>query len=266
MIKKILTSPLVVFAILGTGFFFVYKQIKVSKEEITISQQEIAILIQQNQELSPSPLTDSEKENIIQGYIDDEVLIREARKSGIDQTDSRVRKRMLQVMRSTLTENIPDPTFTQLQNFFEESIDRYTSDSSRSFVHVFFEFTNENIPDLDEKTIAILNSTSDLGSLGDFFMSGHRFPEYSFKQTASIFGRNFSEEIFREEVDKWFGPVDSQFGKHYVYVFAIHDPSVPQFEDVEQYLKQDYIFDKMRESQQKKIDEMKTNYNIIIEE
>lgn len=265
MVRKIIFSPVVVFSFLGMILYFVYTQFNVASEDIIISEQTIESLIQQNQELSQQPLSEQEKQELIQSFIDDEVLIREARKSGIDQTDSRMRKRMLLVMRSTLTEQVPDPTYSQLQVFYEESIDRYKSDSARSFIHVFFEFTNDNIPELNEETVSILNSTNDPGELGDFFMSGNRFPEYSFKQTASVFGRPFSEQVFQSDINQWIGPVESMFGKHFIYVFDIHEPRVPPFEEVERFLKQDYIFQKTRENQQEKIEEIKKNYNIVIE-
>ena len=257
----------VYFFLLGSIVFLIYNQFQADqKDKIIVSRQVIDALVQRNQELNPNPLTDGEVEQLIQGYVDDEVLIREARKAGIDQSDGRVRQRMLQVMRTTISENVADPTYAELQAFFEETIDRYTSDSARSFVQVYFDFTNEDIPPLDPEMIERLNSTNDLTSIGDYFATGNRFPEYSFRQTAAIFGRSFTERLFEAEINQWYGPIDSNYGKHFIYVFGIHKPKVAKFEEVESYLLEDYLFQKTRDKQQEKIEQMKTNYEIVIED
>ena len=66
-------------------------------------------------------------------------------------------------------------------------------------------------------------------------------------------------------VKTWRGPVESFQGIHYVRVTAEHEPELPPFEQMEQYLRQDYILRKMRESQQRKIEELRKSYEVIVE-
>ena len=48
-------------------------------------------------------------------------------------------------------------------------------------------------------------------------------------------------------------------------VTAEHEPELPPFEQMEQYLRQDYFLQKTRESQVAKIDELQKNYEVIVE-
>jgi hypothetical protein len=59
--------------------------------------------------------------------------------------------------------------------------------------------------------------------------------------------------------------VESFRGIHYVRVTGTHDPELPAFEQMEPYLRTDYLLTKGRESQTRKIEALMENYEIIIE-
>jgi hypothetical protein len=50
-----------------------------------------------------------------------------------------------------------------------------------------------------------------------------------------------------------------------VRVTGHHDPELPPFEKMESYLRTDYLLQKSRDSQQRKIEELRKNYEIILE-
>lgn len=66
-------------------------------------------------------------------------------------------------------------------------------------------------------------------------------------------------------LNKWIGPVESFRGMHYVRVTAEHEPEVPPFEQMESYLRTDYMLQKGRESQTRKIEELEKNYHIVVD-
>ena len=51
----------------------------------------------------------------------------------------------------------------------------------------------------------------------------------------------------------------------YVRVTGTHEPELPPFEDMESYLRTDYLMLKSRESQQQKIDDLRKNYAVVVE-
>ena len=66
-------------------------------------------------------------------------------------------------------------------------------------------------------------------------------------------------------LNQWHGPVESFQGIHYVRVTAEHDPELPPFEQMESYLRTDYFLQKGRQSQARKIEELRKNYEVVVE-
>jgi len=265
-IIAILKSPILHFLILGIIVFILYDRLKPEdRETINITSQTIDALIQQQEEIRQYPLTEKEKQTLIEGHIKDEILLREAFRRGMDKNDYRVRKRLLNMMRSSLTEVVPEPSVAQLKAYYKEISERYQTDPSRSFENVFFSFTNGNQPVNPEEFITQLEGSPDPSALGEYSQLGNKFTKSSFRQTALNFGKPFAERLLELPLNEWSGPVESIRGTHYIMVTENHDPELPPFEEMGNYLRQDYLFQKTREIQEQKITEMREGYEIIVE-
>ena len=59
--------------------------------------------------------------------------------------------------------------------------------------------------------------------------------------------------------------MESFKGLHYVRVAAEHEPELPPFEQMESFLRTDYMVQKSRDSQVAKIDELRKNYVVTVE-
>jgi len=265
-IKLVVKSPILHFIIMGVVAYLLYILFKPAPTEtIYITMQTIDALIQQQESIMQNPISEEEKEILIAGHIEDEILLREAYKRGLNQNDYRVRKRLLNMMRTSLGEVIPEPSVAQLNVFYEENKERYQTSPSLSFEHIYFSFVNVAQPEDPDKFIQKLNNTSDVSTLGEYFQMGNRFLKSSFSLVASSFGKPFADHVFKLPLNNWSGPVESIHGTHYVIITENHKPEVPPFENIESYLRDDYFLQKSREVQQRKIDELRKNYNIIVE-
>ena len=265
--SKYFRSPILLFLFLGIVAWLVYMLLRPAPNEtIIVSSQTIDALVRQQEELSQYPLDQDEIDLLIESYIEDEILINEAFKRGLVKNDYRIRKRITSMMRSSLTDNYPEPSQIQLMQFYEANSDKYLSDTSISFWSVFYSFSSEEIPDDTVGFIMQLKNSKDPLSYGEYSTFGSKFTRYTFRQGAMLLGRPFMEKIFDAELNSWYGPVSSKQGIHYILPKEMHLPELPPFEQMEEYLRQDYLLQKMRESQQLKIDEMRKDYKIIIEE
>ena len=94
---------------------------------------------------------------------------------------------------------------------------------------------------------------------------GNQFIKASFQTTAITFGKPFAQTVFELPLNQWRGPIESFRRTHYVRVTVSHEPELPPFEKMESYLRTDYVMQKSRESQMGKIDELRENYDIVIE-
>ena len=267
IVTSVLKSPILHFILLGTIAFVAYTQIKPpDHEKILITTQTIDALIQQQESITQNPINPQERQTLIEGHIEDEILLREAYKRGFDKNDYRVRKRILNIMRTSLSEVIPEPSVAQLRAFYEDNKERYLTSPSRSFEQVYFSFASAKLPKKPEQFIKQLQEAKDIAGLGDFsLITSNRYSKSSFQNTAITFGKPFAQVVFDMPLNEWRGPVESFQGIHYVRVTAEHDPELPPFKQMESYLRQDYILRKTRESQAAKIDELRKNYEIIIE-
>ena len=261
-----LKSPILHFILLGVITFVAYTHLKPSDlETIRITSQTIDALTQQRESLIQNPITAEARQELIDGHIEDEILLREAYKRGFDKNDYRVRKRILSLMRSTLSDVIPEPSVSLLRAFYEENEERYLTSPSRSFEHVFFSFASARLPEKPEQFIQLLQESTGPADLGDFSQTGNKFSNASFQTTAATFGKPFARIVFNMPVGQWRGPIESFRGIHYVQVTAEHEPVLPPFDQMESYLRQDYFLRKTRESQVAKIDELRKNYEVIVE-
>lgn len=267
MAMSLLKSPILHFILLGTIAFVAYTQFKPpGRETINITSQTIDALIQQRESISQKAVSPEARQSIIEDHIEDEVLLREAYKRGFDKNDFRVRKRILNIMRTSLTEVVPEPTVTQLRAFYEANKERYLTSPSRSLEQVYFSFASAKLPEKPEQFIAQLQEVKDLSGLGDFSLRlSNRYSKSSFQATAVTFGKPFAQVVFDLPLNEWRGPVESFQGIHYVRVTAEHEPELPSFEQMESYLRQDYFLRKTRDGQAAKIGELRKNYEIIIE-
>ena len=265
-IDAILQSPVLHFLVLGLVAYIIYSNFKPgTRETITITSQTIDALIQQRESISQIAVDEEEKQSIINGFIEDEILIREANKSGQVESDGRLRRRILQIMRSSLTEVVTEPSVSQLQAFYNENEAKYETAISRSFVHVYYSFASEKLPPDPESYLETLEQLSEVNGIGDFFQMGNTLSKYSYRQIAQIFGKPFAEMIFSEKLNIWFGPIESFQGIHYIKVTTEHPSELPSFESMESYLRSDYLFQKMRESQENKINELRKGYKVKFE-
>jgi len=265
-IKLVVKSPILHFIIMGVVAYLLYILFKPqTTETIYVTTQTIDALIQQQESITQNPMTEEEKQILIAGHIEDEILLREAYKRGLNENDYRVRKRLLNMIRSSLVEVIPEPSVAQLRTFYEENKERYQSSASLSFEHIYFSFVNAAQPEEQEEYIQQLNTSTDVSKFGEYFQMGNRFLKSSFSMVASRFGKPFAEYVFELPLNRWSGPVESTHGTHYVIVTENHEPKLSPFENIESFLRDDYFLQKSREVQQRKIDELRRNYEIIVE-
>ena len=260
-------SPVLHFVLLGIVVFFLYVHLKPpDRDTILITAQTIDALVQQRESITQNPATDEDRKMLLEAHIEDEVLLREAYKRGFDKNDYRVRKRNLNIMRSALSEVIPEPSVAELRAFYEENKERYRTSPSLSFEHVDFSFASAEKTENPERFLEKLEGMSDIsGMIKISTPSLKKFSKASFQAIAMSFGKPFAQILFELPMNQWSGPIESFRGIHYVRVTETHDPELPPFEDMESYLQTDYLMKRSRESQQRRIDELRKNYEIILE-
>jgi PPIC-type PPIASE domain len=254
-------EPLVHFLVLAALLFGAYHLLSpAARESIVIDQASVDDLVRQQEELLARPLSDEERRGVLDGAIDDEVLLREAYRRGLDR-DAVVRQHLVQKMRFILGEDQPEPTEAELRAYLEANRERYRTPPTVTLDHVFYADPAAVPADL----MAQLENGADIDGLGDpLDMLGSRLPAYSLRDLIGLMGPDVARRVFELEPGGWHGPMQSARGVHFVRIAEHHPPAMPSFAELESYLRQDWTLDQQRRAIADKLAALRQNYRIVV--
>jgi hypothetical protein len=259
-------EPLVWFAVLGGALGVAWVLLApAGVETVRVESETLRALEKQQEDLLGRPLTDEERQQARDSFVDEEVLLREALRRGLQWSDGRVRQRLTRVMRASMSEMVPDPSVAQLQAYFQENIDKYTTPESVTLEQVVFPWGEEVTETELEDVLAKLRAGASPEGFGLSLVAvGRRMPRQSRGDLVRALGPDFADQVKALPSGEWQGPVESSRGVHLVRVVERHPPEVATFERVERYLRQEWLVNRTRELQQERIDEIREQYRVEI--
>src|SRR5580765_613407 len=142
---RLIREPLFHFLLLGAAIFFLAGRVRNSSigagEKIVVTQSEMESMVVGFSRTWMRPPTQEEMQGLVDDYVREEVLYREARAMGLDQDDVIVRRRMRQkfeFLAEDLSARTGPPTDQELEAYLRQHADKYSEEASFSFEHVFF--------------------------------------------------------------------------------------------------------------------------------
>jgi hypothetical protein len=219
------------------------------------------------------PPTAKEFDGLIQQYVRETVLYREALTMGLNKHDGVIRRRLAQKLEFLAKDLVAltPPTEEELQAYFTEHQDRYQAPTRYTFTQVFVDPDKRGDTTLDdaEKIKATLiakgDAIEDAGALGDDFMLQNYYPEKDQIEIQKNFGSGFVESLVDLSPGQWHGPVLSGYGVHLVYVSNITEPPAPVVADMHERVMQDWKTEKGEELNEKFYANLRDSYTIVIE-
>lgn len=156
---------------------------------------------------------------LVDAWVRDEVLVREALRLGLDRGDPIVRRRLAQKMELVLESEtpVPTPSDDDLTTFLAAHRDAYRLPSRTSFTHVFFAHERRRDAARADAQTVLASGTVD-PSRGDAFPLGPMLDHRADSDLAAAFGPEFVQSMARAPLGTWFGPVSSRLGEHLVLV------------------------------------------------
>jgi parvulin-like peptidyl-prolyl isomerase len=276
---RILREPWVHFLVLGVALFALSvvlsdRDTDASDQRIDMTATEIEWLARNWKARWQRPPTEAELRGLVDDYIRQEVLYREALKMGLDQDDEIIRRRMVQKI-EFLTEDLAaqaQPTEAELQSYLQENLDKYRLPERRSFTHIYFNIDRRGDAAVDaaEETLAGLrgspNASINYAELGDRFMLAHDYSAQSEAEVTRQFGQRFATALFEIEPGDWQGPVGSGYGLHLVRVTDVWEGSVPELDMVRNEVLRDFATELRDQARQAMFSSLATQYEISIDE
>ena len=275
---KLLREPLLHFMLIGAAIYLLYGAFaepvaEADDKTIIVSAGEIQWMRSSWQQRWNRPPTPEEFDGLIQQYIRETVLYREALTMGLNQHDQVIRRRLAQKLEFLAKDlvNLTPPTEEELLDYFEAHIDRYQEPARLTFTQVFIDpdkrgdTTLNDAEEIKAELVAQGDAIGDIGEFGDDFMLQNYYPEKDPVQIQKSFGSGFTESLLALSPGEWHGPVLSGYGVHLVYVSHIRESPKPVFAELRERVTEDWKIDRGEELNEVFYENLRGQYTVVIE-
>ena len=220
------------------------------------------------------PPTPEELRSLIHDHVRERVLYREALALGLDKNDSILRRRLAQKMEFLIADvTLPAaPAQEDLRAYYHENAERYLEPTRVSFTHIYFspDERGDRVQTEARAALATLRQlradASHAGEYGDRFLLRSRYDDTPVDAVARDFGRDFAANVAALVPRRWQGPITSGFGMHLVYVSAVEAERLRSFEQVRRQVRDDYLFELRRDTNDRAYRKLRESYEIVVED
>lgn len=249
-LQAILRDPLTHFLVAGAALFAVLSALRPAgpsvEDRILVSRDAVLRFVQyRSKAFEPGAaerlfdsLSEAEKKKLVDDFVREEALYREAKALGVAETDYVVRERMVQsaVFLAETAATTAPATDQQVAAYFKEHVDDYKIEASVSFAHVFFQ--GAGAERRARAKIAELNAAN--APFEAATLHGERFPfhvnyvERTADYVASQFGDTTTAALFdaATPLSRWTGPYRSDYGVHAVFVSGRTSGRLPDLSEI----------------------------------
>jgi len=215
-----------------------------------------------------------ELQQLIDDYVSEEVLYREATALGLEQSDYIIRRRMVDKMRFLLTDLAgadTAPTTAELQAWLEQNPGLYRIEASASFTHVFIDASSSGQQQaLQQANLLMANLNESHVGFNDASAHGDRFPflrnyvERTLDFVSGHFGKAFADALARLEpnAERWQGPLQSDYGYHLVLLTTLRPGRDPTLEEVATNVARDLSAMRSEERLQQMVQDVRGQYEV----
>jgi peptidyl-prolyl cis-trans isomerase C len=245
MVRQLTSSRLVQFVILG-GALFAASPGRIGTRDpdqrIEFSSQHMEALARREADRHGESDIDPKLRDRVTGQaVQDEILVREARRLGLDQDDAILRRRLIQKA-LFLAEDLGGASRplreSDLTTYFAAHRDHYTVATQIRFRHVFARDERSAAALLPEVSALAPDRGSDVPAIGEPLPIGR-----SVNASATVidydFGATFSDTLVALPAGKWQGPVKSKLGYHLVIVDDVVPAHPAEYDEVRDQLRLD---------------------------
>ena len=212
---------------------------------------------------------------LVEDYVRDEVMVREAFAMGLDQNDDVIRQRLIQKMDFLFQGFVDDaavPGEQEQQSYFATHQDRYQQPAKATFTHVFFNSRNREreLAKADaEALLATLNAEDvpfeDAGQYGDRFFFLRNYVDRSEQLITDHFGADMAAEILAAKPGtEWVGPFSSRFGEHLVMLRSSIPARGLTFEEANDRVLEDMRIERRDDARRQAYEDRAGNYSVEI--
>ena len=262
-LRRIAGEPFVHFVVLGAATFALHAALAPRDErriEVTRSDIEhlrAASLKQWGRDPGPAQL-----DALLNAYIREEVLYREARAAGLDKDDVVIRRRLAQKMEFLAQSSVAEPSDEEMRLYQRAHVDRYSAPATVTFTQAYFGEERASKAAV-AKVLALLEAGGQVQ--GKRFMLPAELKEQSAEDIARDFGTSFAQSVFSAPAGRWAGPFESAHGLHFVRVSGRTPAHALAFEEVRDRIRVDLANERIAAARDAAFEPLRSRYDVEIE-
>lgn len=242
--------------VVGGGALFALSSRPADPTHLALDGQRLDALVTRQASRHGRPATDPAlRREVLAQVIDDELLVREARRLGLDQDDAILRRRLIQktlFLAEDLGGASRELTEPQLQAYFAEHRHDYRLPARARFHHVVAAAGTDGEDGVDADANADAHLRRLLPRLGESPRASD-LPTPGHAPTGTLqvsdddrhlqqdFGAAFVAHLWASPLGKWSGPVRSKVGLHLVFVDEREPERLASYEEARDRLRLDVL-------------------------
>ncbi len=222
-------------------------------------------------------MSDPERARLVDDFVREEALHREALAMGMDQGDYIIRQRLVQKV-EFLLENMAnqalEPDEEVITAWYNDHRDDYRVDAVYTFTHIFFD-AGERGPEQARQDATNLLGTPQLTAarFNDASTFGDRYPflQNYVERTRDFVVNNFTPE-FVDALDRitpsnesWYGPFESRYGWHLVMLRQRSEPHIPELDSIRDRVMDDWRYEAVLESRRGAEQQVIDQYDVRVD-
>lgn len=269
-------EPLLQFLILGALIFTMAHVVQGEREaaqrQIVVDAQLQRRIVAVNQSQSGITPGAAQLERLVEDYVDDEVMYREAMRMGLDRDDEIVRRRLIQKVRFLQRDlaTFLRPGETELRAYYSAHPELFAAPASVSFEQLYFSADRGGWPEARARARHALDrllrtptSSTEQGS-DDPFPFQIPVEDFTRVEAGRLFGDTpIADALFGTPEGQWSGPHRSAYGWHLIRVTRRSPSSVAPFVEARAQVEAAYTQEQTKAAEQRELQALRSRYEIV---
>ena len=260
-------EPLVHFLVAGALVFAFFalrgNEVDPASRVIDVDRETQAQIALGFERMMSRPPTDAELAGLIENYVHDEVLYREAIRLGFDRDDAIVRRRLAQKMDMAASARAETeiPSDATLKDWYNNHSAKFAEETRYSFDQLWFSDEAAAKAAMDG-----LEAGADWAKLGERISLPPSMEGEDRREVGDTFGELFLDALDGLEPGQaWHGPVASGLGWHAVRLRARVPGKIPPFENIREDVENDWRSATIEDRRDKAYQVLRDAYRVEIE-
>ena len=275
---RLYRDPLLHFAVAGALLFIGYALVNrgetdsPSTDPVHIGNGEVRWLKETFANQWQRMPTDDELSGLVAGFLEEELLAREAKALNLDQNDTIVRRRLAQKLTFLVddTSRVAEPSDEDLRQFYDTNVERFRLEPRVSFAQIFFNPARRQNAEMDARAALVLISAVDwndrTATMGDPTLLEPEFHNIDAQTISSLFGPDFARSVFVLKPGSWAGPLKSSYGIHLVQITDLRPATLRPFQEVRPKVLEEWRRQRENQTKAQYMDKLRNKYGVVIDD